>query len=341
MDTPHKRIDYRQMAALVTGADGFIGSHLVEALVREGARVTAVAQYNSFGTNGWLDSLAADVLANVEIHRADIRDRTHMVELSRGKQVIFHLAALISVPYSFHSAQSFVETNVLGTLNMLEAARANGVARIVCTSTSEVYGTAQTVPIGETHRLHAQSPYAASKIGADMLAQSFALTHGLQVVLLRPFNTFGPRQSERAVIASVIRQAIDPNCSEIRVGSLVPRRDFNYVGDIADAFLAAGKADIATGDAYNVGTGDAISIGELCTRVLSFTGTNKSVVQEDTRLRPDTAEVFELVADAARFRNASGWAPKTDFDQGLQNTIAWWRERLTAGGFRRSRDYVV
>lgn len=334
-------IRYEKTTVLVTGADGFIGSHLVEALVKHGAAVTAVAQYNSFGTNGWLDELPEKTRRAINIRRADIRDRGHIADIARNQEVIFHLAALISVPHSFDSAQSFVDTNVLGTLNVLEAARSHAAKRIVCTSTSEVYGSAQTVPISEHHRLHAQSPYAASKIGADMMAQSYALTHGVPVVILRPFNTFGPRQSERAVIANVIRQAVDPDCQDIRVGTLTTRRDFNYVGDIAAAFVKAGRSALEIGTPYNVGTGDAITIAELCEKVQRVTGTNKPVVTEKHRIRPDASEVLELVADSAAFRQASGWKPDVSFDEGLARTIAWWRESRAGNKVRRSSDYIV
>ena len=333
--------NYSGRPVLVTGADGFIGSHLVEALAHGGAKVTALAQYNSFGANGWLDELDDAVLAQVKIHRGDIRDRSHIATLAAGQDVIFHLAALISVPHSFDAAQSFVDTNIVGTMNVLEAGRLHRTKRIVCTSTSEVYGTAQVVPIGEGHRLHAQSPYAASKIGADMMAQAYALTYELPVTLLRPFNTFGPRQSERAVISNVIRQSLDPDCAEIRVGNLTPRRDFNYVEDIAAAFTFAGEAGLEHGTPYNVGTGSAISIGELCEQVRHITGVNKPIVQEDARFRPEGAEVMELVADASAFRAASGWTPAIGFETGLKRTIEWWRKRIETGKIRRSSDYVV
>jgi UDP-glucose 4-epimerase len=332
---------YARRPVLVTGADGFIGSHLVEALARAGAKVAALAQYNSFGTNGWLDEIEESVLSKVTVHRGDVRDRSHMLAIAQDQDVIFHLAALISVPYSFDAGESFVDTNIHGTMNILEAARRHGTPRVICTSTSEVYGTAEVVPISEQHRLHAQSPYAASKIGADMMAQAYALTYGLPVILLRPFNTFGPRQSERAVISNLIRQVLDPDCAEIRLGNLAPRRDFNYVEDIAAAFVATGSAELASGEPYNVGSGSAISIGELCEHVRRITGVNKPVVQDPQRLRPEDAEVMELVADAARFRAASGWRPTIGFETGLERTIGWWRERIESGKVRRSSDYVV
>ncbi|MEN8198354.1 MAG: SDR family NAD(P)-dependent oxidoreductase, partial [Pseudomonadota bacterium] len=227
---------YRGKNVLVTGADGFIGSHLVEALAQNGAKVTALALYNAFGSHGWLDELSDKVAARLTRTRGDLRDTAFMDRLVEGQDFVFHLGALIAIPHSYDAPQSYVDTNIAGTLNVLEAARRHGVSRLVHTSTSEVYGTALVKPITEDHPLQGQSPYSASKIGADMMAEAYARSFDLPVVILRPFNTYGPRQSERAVIPTVIRQALDPECDSIKVGDVAPTRDFNYVGDTVDAF---------------------------------------------------------------------------------------------------------
>lgn len=333
---------YSGKRVLVTGADGFIGSHLVEALVAAGASVTALSLYDSFGRHGWLDELPEDTLSAIRQVRGDIRDPTFLTRLVGGHDTVFHLAALIAVPHSYAATQPHVDVNVAGALNLLEAARANGVERVVHTSTSEVYGTARFTPITEDHPLEAQSPYAASKIGGDMMAQAYARSFDLPVVILRPFNTYGPRQSERAVIASVIRQALDPACEVIRVGDLSPKRDFSYVSDTVDAFLRVGVANsLAYGCPYNSGTGLAVSVGEVVERILRLTGTNKTVESEPARLRPERSEVRELLADAGRLTKATGWKSRIDLDEGLERTVAWWRERLAAGLVRPAADYLT
>ena len=318
-------------AVLVTGADGFIGSHLVERLVRLGANVTGLAQYNSFDRVGWLDEVAGDV----GIELGDVRDQSLMKRLVAGKDFVFHLAALIGIPYSYTSPQSYLDVNVTGTLNLLEAARESGVTRVVHTSTSEVYGTAQYEPIDEKHPLVGQSPYAASKIGADMLATSFFRSFGVPVYILRPFNTYGPRQSERAVIPTVIRQALDASCTEIRLGDLAPRRDFSFVEDTASAFCALAASEHALpGRPYNSGTGAAVTIGEMVEKVSSLTGSNKPVINESVRRRPQGSEVMALLADAQSLKDAADWSPSVDLDSGLQKTISWWSERLSANQVR-------
>ncbi|GGH15608.1 NAD-dependent dehydratase [Alsobacter metallidurans] len=333
---------YQGRRVVVTGADGFIGSHVVEALVAEGADVTALALYNAFDSHGWLDDLAPDVRAKVKLVRGDVRDGGFMMRLLAGQEVCFHLAALIAIPYSYDAPQSYVATNVQGTLNVLEAARAHGLARVVHTSTSEVYGTAQTEPMDETHPLQGQSPYSASKIGADMMAEAYARSFELPVVTLRPFNTFGPRQSERAVIASTIRQILDPACEAIRLGDLSPRRDFTFVTDTAEAFLAVGLADgLQFGSAYNGGTGRAVTIGQLVETLQRVTGSNKPIQSEAARMRPAGSEVRALLADHARLTAATGWAPKLSLEDGLASTVAWWRGRLSGGRARSATDYVV
>ncbi len=313
---------------LVTGADGFIGSHLTEALTAAGADVTALALYNAFDSHGWLDDLAADVRSDVRLVRGDIRDAQQMAALCRGQEVVFHLAALIAIPFSYDAPSSYVQTNVQGTVNVLTAARDAGVRRVVHTSTSEVYGTARFTPITEDHPLQGQSPYSASKIAADMMAESFHRAFGLPVVTLRPFNTYGPRQSERAVIASVLRQALDPACAAIDVGDLRPRRDFTFVGDTAAAFMAAAALDDRhLGRTFNAGTGEMVSIAELVDRVRAATDCDKPVVEREERKRPPDSEVMALMADAAPFRDASGWSARTALDDGLRATAAWWSGR--------------
>lgn len=334
--------DYRGRRVLITGADGFIGSHLAEALAAEGAQVSALALYNAHDHYGWLDDIEPGVRETIACVRGDVRDAGFMTRLVAGQDVVFHLAALIAIPHSYDAPQSYVDVNVTGTLILLEAARAAGVSRVVQTSTSEVYGTAQVEPIDEGHPLRGQSPYAASKIGADMMVEAFARSFDLPVVTLRPFNTYGPRQSERAVIASTVRQLLDPACETIRLGDLSPRRDFTYVADSIEAFRLAGSADgLEFGTPYNAGSGVAVTIGELVETLFAITGSNKPVEQEDARLRPANSEVRALLADASRFADATGWAARTSLEEGLTRTVAWWRARLDAHRVRDRADYVT
>lgn len=333
---------YRGKRVFVTGADGFIGSHLAERLVSAGAEVTALALYNAFGRYGWLDELADDVRAALRLELGDVRDGAAMRRLVDGHDTVFHLAALIGIPYSYAATQSYVDVNVHGTLNMLEAARAADVGRFVHTSTSEVYGSAQTKPITEEHPLHAQSPYAASKVGADQMAAAFALSFDMPVVILRPFNTFGPRQSERAVIPTAIRQMLDPACDEVRLGDLNPTRDFTFITDTVGAFLAIGSGpDVPHGVAHNSGTGVETSIEDVVRHLGKITGNNKPIVEESARMRPTQSEVRALIADATRLRAASGWKPEVELQVGLERTVAWWQERVAAGKLRREANYSV
>ncbi|MBN8975026.1 MAG: SDR family NAD(P)-dependent oxidoreductase [Rhizobiales bacterium] len=327
---------------LVTGADGFIGSHLTEALVAAGADVTALAQYNSFDSHGWLDDLPQSTRQKLNLVRGDIRDAAFVSRLVHDHHYVFHLAALIAIPYSYFAPQSYVETNVLGTLNVLEAVRQHGTERLVVTSTSEVYGTALKMPIDETHPLQGQSPYSASKIGADMMAEAFARSFGVPVVILRPFNTFGPRQSERAIIGTIIRQALDQECDAIRVGDTTTERDLTFVTDTAAAFMAAGLADdVEYGHAYNAGNQRAIAIGDLIDIILELTSSRKPIIPDEKRLRPINSEVRALLADSTKFARATGWTPKVTLREGLQRTIDWWRKRFSATQVRRQTDFIT
>jgi UDP-glucose 4-epimerase len=309
--------------------------------VQSGADVTALALYNAFDSCGWLDDLPAETRARLRIVRGDVRDSHLVMRLLEGQEVAFHLAALIAIPHSYQAPASYVDVNITGTLNVLEAAKAHRLRRIIHTSTSEVYGTAITTPITEEHMLQGQSPYAATKIAADMMAEAFARSFDLPVVILRPFNTFGPRQSERAVLSSAIRQALDPACPEIRVGDLTPRRDFTYVDETADAFIRVGAADgLAWGETYNGGTGRAVAIGEAVDIVRRVTGTNKPVVSDAARLRPTNSEVRELLADHGKLTRATGWAPRISLEEGIGRTIDWWRARVQRGTVRRDASYV-
>ncbi|MFN0284712.1 MAG: GDP-mannose 4,6-dehydratase [Kineosporiaceae bacterium] len=325
----------------VTGADGFIGSHLVERLVERGHRVRAMALYTSFGTWGWLDTLPAEVMANVEVVLGDVRDPGCVEPLVEGAEVVYHLAALIAIPYSYAAPRSYVETNVIGTLNVLEAARRHGTPRMVHTSTSETYGTAQTVPIAESHPLQAQSPYAASKLSADKLAESFHLSFDLPVVTLRPFNTFGPRQSNRAVIPTVVAQ-MAAGATVVELGALTPTRDFLFVKDTADAFATVGTAPAqdVVGRVLNAGTGEEISVGDLVRTVAELMDLDVDVRQDPKRMRPENSEVQRLVADASALRAATGWAPRHDLRKGLAETIDWFRDPANLARYRTT-SYVV
>jgi NAD dependent epimerase/dehydratase len=325
----------------VTGADGFIGSHLVERLVECGSRVRAMALYNSFGTYGWLDALPADVLANVEVVLGDVRDPGSVETLVRGTSTVYHLAALIAIPYSYTAPRSYVDTNVIGTLNVLEASRRHGVRRVVHTSTSETYGTARTVPIPETHPLQTQSPYAASKLGADKLAESYHLSFDLPVVTLRPFNTFGPRQSNRAVIPTAVSQLAAGN-RVIQLGALTPTRDFLYVKDTAAAFQTVGEApaDVVVGRLFNAGTGREISIGDMVATVAEIMGITADIRQDPVRLRPENSEVQRLICDATELRTATGWAPRHTLEDGLKETITWFTDPENLARYR-TNTYVI
>lgn len=311
---------------LVTGADGFIGSHLVERLAAEGAHVRAFCLYNSRGSAGWLDEIPASVRAGLDIRLGDIRDARFVERAMDGIHVAFHLAALIAIPYSYVAAESFVDTNVRGTMNVLEAALRARVGRVIHTSTSEVYGTPDDLPIRESHPLRAQSPYAASKVAADQLALAYHLSYGLETVVLRPFNTYGPRQSERAVLLTMIRQLLAGQ-REIRLGRLDTRRDLTFVADTVDGFVRAASAPDLAGRTIQLGTGRAVSIGELLEIAKTLTGSEATAVQDVARLRPDASEVLVLQSDPTLAGELLGWKPATDLESGVARTIEWMRDQ--------------
>jgi NAD dependent epimerase/dehydratase len=310
--------------ALVTGAGGFVGSHLAERLVEAGAQVRAMVHYNSSGRWGWLDE--SPVRGEMEVIASDLADRDSVARATKGIDVVFHLGALIAIPYSYEAPSSYVQTNVVGTLNVLQAVRECGVRRLVHASTSEVYGTAQYVPIDEGHPLQGQSPYSASKIGADKLVEAFHRSFGVPAVTLRPFNTFGPRQSARAVIPTIIAQCLSGR--SIRLGSLQPTRDFVYVADVVDGYLRAAEVDEAVGRTINIGSGHEISIGELARTIAALTGVTPEIESEEQRIRPGSSEVERLLADTTMARDLLGWAPKVSFEEGLARTIEWMRPNL-------------
>lgn len=312
---------------LVTGADGFIGSHLTEALLEKGYQVKAFTYYNSFNSWGWLDSLPKEKLNEIEIFSGDIRDPNGVREAMRGVEGVFHLAALIAIPFSYHSPDSYVDTNIKGTLNVLQAARELGTERIMITSTSEVYGTAQYVPIDEKHPFQGQSPYSATKIGADRLAESFYRSFNLPISIVRPFNTYGPRQSARAVIPTIITQLLSGK-EEIKLGSLSPTRDFNYVKDTVAGFIAIAESDKTIGEEINIASQKEISIGELATEIINQINPSAQIVCEEQRLRPEKSEVNRLLGNNEKIRNLTEWEPNYSLQQGIEETICWMRRYL-------------
>ncbi len=322
---------------LVTGADGFIGSHLTEELVRTGHDVRAFVYYNSFNSNGWLDRSPPAVLENVEIVAGDIRDPHGVRDAVDGCDVVLHLAALIAIPFSYRSPDAYVDTNVRGTLNVLQAARDLGCERVVCTSTSEVYGTAQYVPIDEKHPLVGQSPYAATKIGADQLALSFQRSFGTPVSVIRPFNTYGPRQSARAVIPTIITQ-IAAGADAIRLGATTPTRDFTYVRDAARGFVAVAACDEAIGRVLNVGSDFEISIGDLAAVIAETMEREVEVTLDEQRLRPADSEVDRLYCDSSLARELTGWQPEfgglDGFRRGIAETAAWFADPANLSGYK-------
>lgn len=314
---------------LVTGADGFIGSHLTESLLEKGYDVKAFTYYNSFNTWGWLDTLPKEKLNQIEVFSGDIRDPNGVREAMKGVDQVFHLAALIAIPFSYHSPDSYVDTNIKGTLNILQAARDLGTEKIMVTSTSEVYGTAQYVPIDEKHPFQGQSPYSATKIGADRLAESFYRSFNLPVAIVRPFNTFGPRQSARAVIPTIITQLLAGR-EEIKLGSLTPTRDFNYVKDTAAGFIAIAESDKTIGQEINIATQREISIGDLAKEIIAQINPDAKIVCDEQRLRPKKSEVNRLLGANAKIKELTDWKQQYTFEQGIAETIAWIRQNMAA-----------
>lgn len=312
---------------LVTGADGFIGSHLVESLIEKGYEVKAFVYYNSFGKWGWLDTLPKEKLDHIEIFAGDIRDPNGVRTAMKGVAQVFHLAALIAIPFSYHSPDSYVDTNIKGTLNVLQAARDLETEKIMITSTSEVYGTAQYVPIDEKHPFQGQSPYSATKIGADRLAESFYRSFNLPVAIVRPFNTYGPRQSARAVIPTIISQLMSGK-EEIKLGSLTPTRDFNYVKDTAAGFIAIAESDRTIGQEINIATQKEISIGDLAKTIIDQINPKAKIICDEQRLRPDKSEVNRLLGSNAKIKELTDWTQQYTFEQGIAETIAWMRQNM-------------
>lgn len=314
-------------SVLITGADGFIGSHLTESLLEQGCKVKAFVCYNSFNTWGWLDTLPKEKLSQIEIFAGDIRDPNGVREAVKGMDIVFHLAALTAIPFSYHSPDAYVDTNIKGTLNVLQATRELETQKVLVTSTSEVYGTAQYVPIDENHPYQGQSPYSATKIGADRLAESFYRSFDLPVTIVRPFNTYGPRQSARAVIPTIITQLLGGN-EKIKLGSLTPTRDFNYVKDTAAGFVAIAKSDKTIGQEINIATQHEVSIGQLANELIAQINPKASIVCEGERLRPEKSEVNRLLGCNEKIKQLTDWAPAYTFEEGLAETIAWVRQNM-------------
>lgn len=317
-------IDLKGKKVLVTGADGFIGSHLVERLLAEGCKVRALAYYNSFNSWGWLDSFPPEKLKEIEVIAGDVRDPNCVQELVKGMDVVFHLAALIGIPYSYIAPDSYVDTNIKGTLNVLQASKQEGVDRVCVTSTSEVYGTAKYVPIDELHPFQGQSPYSATKIGADRIAESFYRSFELPVTIVRPFNTFGPRQSARAIIPTLITQLLS-GFTEIKIGARHTTRDLVYVKDTVGAFVAIAKSENTIGQEVNIATQKEISVEDLALKLIEVISPNAVLVETNDRIRPAKSEVERLLGSNAKIAALTGWKPHYTLDLGLQETIAWFR----------------
>lgn len=330
---------------LVTGADGFIGSHLVEMLVSRGSHVRALVQYNSFDSWGWLDTVPKDIKSAIEVVPGDLRDASQMMSTVKGAEVIFNLAALISIPYSYEAPFAVVDTNLKGTINLLEAAKHHGIDRFVQTSTSEVYGTAQYVPMDEKHPLNAQSPYAASKVASDQMAMAYYASFSIPVTIVRPFNTYGPRQSQRAIIPTLITQFLKGD-GIIKVGSTSPTRDFNHVVDTCSGFVAAAKADAdrCVGKTFNLGSSFEISIAHLIETIAEVTGLDVEVQTDQQRIRPAGSEVERLFADASKAKDDLFWsarfAGRDGFREGLANTIEWFRQSENLANYKVGRYSV-
>ena len=312
---------------LITGSEGFIGSHLTERLVELGAEVTALVQYNSFNNWGWIDTFDEKIKNSINVITGDIREYDNVKRMVKGQDVVFHLAALIAIPYSYLSPMAYVRTNVEGTTNILEACRDYDIQKIVHTSTSETYGTALYVPIDEKHPMQGQSPYSASKIAADKMVESFYRSFNTPVATIRPFNTYGPRQSARAVIPTIISQILSGK-REIRLGSLTPTRDFNYVKDTVEAFISVAESDKTIGQVVNAGSNHEISIGDLANKIIEIIGENVNIICDEERFRPEKSEVNRLWADNKKIKELTGWQPKYTLDEGLKETIDWIKSNM-------------
>jgi len=318
-------MEIKNKKILITGADGFIGSHLVEEVLEQGGKVKAFVYYNSFNSFGWLDTFQSDVLQKIEVVSGDIRDKGFVQESMQGCDMVFHLAALIGIPYSYHAPDSYVDTNIKGTLNVLSAAQKLSLERVLVTSTSEVYGTAQYIPINEKHPYQGQSPYSATKIGADRLAESFFTSFDLPVTIVRPFNTFGPRQSARAIIPSIITQILSGS-KELHLGNLTPTRDLNYVKDVVKAFVEISKCNDAIGEEINICNGKEISMRELVDVIVESLEADVIISIEDERLRPSKSEVDRLLGDNSKILLMTNWKPQISLSEGLMNTIKWLKQ---------------
>jgi len=310
---------------LITGADGFIGSHLLEGLLKEGCEVRAFCFYNSFNSWGWLDSLPISTQKEIEVFSGDLRDPYGVRTAMEGRDLVFHLGALIAIPFSYHSPDNYVDTNIKGTLNILQAARDLQTEKILITSTSEVYGTAMYVPIDEKHSRQAQSPYSATKIGADAVAESFFRSFNLPVTIVRPFNTYGPRQSARAVIPTIITQLLNGK-KEIRLGSLHPTRDLVYVNDTVSGFIAIAKAENIIGEEINIATQEEISIGNLAKKIIDYINPSATIITDTERFRPEKSEVERLLGSNDKICRLTDWKPRYSLDEGLKETIAWFSD---------------
>lgn len=318
-------MELKNKKVLLTGADGFIGSHLAERLLQEGANVKAFVYYNSFNNWGWLDTFSKETLSKIEIFSGDIRDPYGVKEAMKGCDVVFHLAALIAIPYSYHSPDSYVDTNIKGTLNIVQAAKELNIEKILVTSTSEVYGTALYVPIDEKHPKQGQSPYSATKIGADHLADSFYRSFNLPVTIVRPFNTFGPRQSARAVIPTIIAQLLNGK-GEIKLGALHPTRDLVFVKDTVNGFVEIAKSDSLIGQEVNIATNSEITVGDLAQNLINIINPKAKIVSEDIRLRPEKSEVERLFGSNEKILQHTNWRQKYSLEDGLKETIEWFRD---------------
>jgi NAD dependent epimerase/dehydratase len=320
-------MNLKDKKVLITGSEGFIGSHLVERLVELGADVTALVQYNSFNNWGWIDTFDKKVKDSIHIVTGDIREYDGMKRIIKGQEVVFHLAALIAIPYSYLSPMAYIRTNVEGTANVLEACRDYEVQKVIHTSTSETYGTALYVPIDEKHPMQGQSPYSASKIGADKIAESYYRSFNLPVATIRPFNTYGPRQSSRAVIPTIISQILSGK-SEIKLGSLTPTRDFNYVKDTVEAFVKIAESDKTIGEVINAGSNYEICIGDTVKKIIDIIGKDVKIICDEERIRPDNSEVNRLWANNTKIKELTTWAPSYNIDDGLKETVQWIKNNM-------------